>query len=103
MTYYILNVLKSTTKRVGRRLVALMNGCDRDELSAVNLRYIEKLYGEYGPEVLDLVRANLKRALQIIFHVLWQKKGKYIIGYMIDQGTWLFDSGSRQDFGLGQS
>ncbi|KAM7529090.1 hypothetical protein LguiB_032500 [Lonicera macranthoides] len=83
MTYYILNVLKSTTKRVGRRLVALMNGCDRDELSAVNLRYIEKLYGEYGPEVLDLVRANLKRALQIIFHVLWQKVNYSLgLGYL---------------------
>ncbi|KAM7523550.1 hypothetical protein LguiA_013452 [Lonicera macranthoides] len=69
----LLNALKLTAKRVGSRLVALMKGCEREELSAVNLRYIEKLYGEYGLEVLDHVRANPKKALQIIFRRLWQK------------------------------
>lgn len=72
--------LKSTAERVDSMVKSrgrLVDGCDREELSVVHMRYIEELYGDYGPDVVDLMHADadVEGVLRVILQRarLWQK------------------------------
>ena len=45
-----------------------------DFLDKKNLRCIEEIYGEYGLDIIDVLRLNLTKALLLILHRLEQKK-----------------------------
>ncbi|CAM6112569.1 unnamed protein product [Calypogeia fissa] len=44
-----------------------------DHLSAINLRCIERIYGDHGLDVIDLLRKNAPIALPVVLSRLWQK------------------------------
>ncbi|XP_010471006.1 PREDICTED: paired amphipathic helix protein Sin3-like 4 [Camelina sativa] len=81
----LLESVVSATNRV-EELLAKMNSnelktdtpiCIEDHLTALNLRCIERLYGDHGLDVLDLLRKNAYLALPVILTRLKQKQEEW--------------------------
>ncbi|CAH8363812.1 unnamed protein product [Eruca vesicaria subsp. sativa] len=82
----LLESVNSATNRV-EELLAKINSnemktdtpiCIEDHLTALNLRCIERLYGDHGLDVLDLLRKNAYLALPVILTRLKQKQEEWI-------------------------
>ncbi|KAI3975881.1 hypothetical protein MKX01_030726 [Papaver californicum] len=78
----LIGSVDSTTKRVEELVGKIQDNTIKpetriqieDHLTAVNLRCIERLYGDYGLEILDILRKNTIPALLTILKRLKQKQ-----------------------------
>ncbi|KAF3519879.1 hypothetical protein DY000_02063518 [Brassica cretica] len=82
----LLESVNSATNRV-EELLAKINSnelktdipiCIEDHLTALNIRCIERLYGDHGLDVLDLLKKNAYLALPVILTRLKQKQEEWI-------------------------
>ncbi|XP_073018973.1 paired amphipathic helix protein Sin3-like 2 isoform X2 [Primulina eburnea] len=81
----LLESVSSTAKRVEELLNSINNnsiGSDsriivEDHLTVLNLRCIERLYGEHGLDVMDILRKNATLALPVILTRLKQKQEEW--------------------------
>ncbi|XP_060193680.1 paired amphipathic helix protein Sin3-like 2 isoform X1 [Lycium barbarum] len=79
----LLESVSSTAKRVEELLNAINdNSIDgplriEDQFSALNLRCIERLYGDHGLDVMDILRKNPPLALPVILTRLKQKQEEW--------------------------
>ncbi|KAL0385641.1 UNVERIFIED_CONTAM: Paired amphipathic helix protein Sin3-like 3 [Sesamum radiatum] len=81
----LLESVNATAKRV-EELLDSMNAhtnktdspfCIEDHLTALNLRCIERLYGDHGLDVMDVLRKNAPLALPVILTRLKQKQEEW--------------------------
>ncbi|KAI3467443.1 hypothetical protein Pfo_024106 [Paulownia fortunei] len=81
----LLESVNATAKRV-EELLDRMNAhtnktdssfCIEDHLTALNLRCIERLYGDHGLDVMDVLRKNAPLALPVILTRLKQKQEEW--------------------------
>ncbi|EYU22456.1 hypothetical protein MIMGU_mgv1a019853mg, partial [Erythranthe guttata] len=78
----LLESVKATAKRVEELLDSMNDHTNKtnssvnieDHLTVLNLRCIERLYGEHGLEVMDMLRKNAPVALPVILTRLKQKQ-----------------------------
>ncbi|KAL3694267.1 hypothetical protein R1sor_007918 [Riccia sorocarpa] len=78
-----LDMLLESTNVTARRVAELLENLQdpsfsklahvEDHLSAINLRCIERIYGDHGLDVIDLVKKNTSNALPVILNRLKQK------------------------------
>ncbi|CAN1852663.1 Paired amphipathic helix protein Sin3-like 4 [Linum perenne] len=81
----LLESVNVTTKRVEELLDKINNttikGEDpirvEDHLTAINLRCIERLYGDHGLDVMDVLRKNMSLALPVVLTRLKQKQEEW--------------------------
>ncbi|XP_042020797.1 paired amphipathic helix protein Sin3-like 3 isoform X2 [Salvia splendens] len=81
----LLESVNATTKRVEELLDSMNSHTDKtessfqidDHLTAVNLRCIERLYGDHGLDVRDVLRKNAPLALPVILTRLKQKQEEW--------------------------
>ncbi|KAL1556710.1 paired amphipathic helix protein Sin3-like 3 isoform X1 [Salvia divinorum] len=81
----LLESVNATTKRVEELLDSMNSHTDKTEssshidghLTAVNLRCIERLYGDHGLDVRDVLRKNAPLALPVILTRLKQKQEEW--------------------------
>ncbi|PIN24928.1 hypothetical protein CDL12_02316 [Handroanthus impetiginosus] len=81
----LLESVNATTKRVEELLDSInadINNTDssfhiEDHLTALNLRCIERLYGDHGLDVMDVLRKNAPLALPVILTRLKQKQEEW--------------------------
>ncbi|XP_042010268.1 paired amphipathic helix protein Sin3-like 3 isoform X2 [Salvia splendens] len=81
----LLESVNATTKRVEELLDSMNSHTDKtgssshigDHLTAVNLRCIERLYGDHGLDVRDVLRKNAPLALPVILTRLQQKQEEW--------------------------
>ncbi|XP_042006838.1 paired amphipathic helix protein Sin3-like 3 isoform X1 [Salvia splendens] len=81
----LLESVNATTKRVEELLDSMNYHTDKigssshigDHLTAVNLRCIERLYGDHGLDVRDVLRKNAPLALPVILTRLKQKQEEW--------------------------
>ncbi|KAF8102258.1 hypothetical protein N665_0199s0033 [Sinapis alba] len=82
----LLESVNSATNRVEELLAKLNSNelktdtpiCIEDHLTALNMRCIERLYGDHGLDVLDLLKKNAYLALPVILTRLKQKQEEWI-------------------------
>ncbi|CAF2193558.1 unnamed protein product [Brassica rapa] len=82
----LLESVNSATNRVEELLAKLNSNelktdtpiCIEDHLTALNIRCIERLYGDHGLDVLDLLKKNAYLALPVILTRLKQKQEEWI-------------------------
>ncbi|CAN1816987.1 Paired amphipathic helix protein Sin3-like 4 [Linum perenne] len=80
----LLESVNVTTKRV-EELMEKINNTNKgdlpvryeDHLTALNLRCIERLYGDHGLDVMDVLRRNMSLALPVILTRLKQKQEEW--------------------------
>ncbi|XP_071927968.1 paired amphipathic helix protein Sin3-like 3 [Coffea arabica] len=77
----LIESVNTTTKRV-EDLLDKMNDdsspiCVEDHFTALNLRCIERLYGDHGLDVMDVLRKNAPLALPVILTRLKQKQEEW--------------------------
>ncbi|CAL1413731.1 unnamed protein product [Linum trigynum] len=80
----LLESVNVTTKRVEELLEKINNSnkedapiCLEKHLTALNLRCIERLYGDHGLDVMDVLRKNTSPALPVILTRLKQKQEEW--------------------------
>ncbi|CAI0386549.1 unnamed protein product [Linum tenue] len=80
----LLESVNATTKRVEELLEKINNTnkgdgpiCLEEHLTALNLRCIERLYGDHGLDVMDVLRKNASPALPVILTRLKQKQEEW--------------------------
>uniref|UniRef100_A0A803PD15 Histone deacetylase interacting domain-containing protein n=1 Tax=Cannabis sativa TaxID=3483 RepID=A0A803PD15_CANSA len=81
----LLESVNVTTKRVVELLEKINNNTVKtdspirieDHFTALNMRCIERLYGDHGLDVVDVVRKNTSHALPIILNRLKQKQEEW--------------------------
>ncbi|KAK1280748.1 Paired amphipathic helix protein Sin3-like 4 [Acorus gramineus] len=81
----LLESVNATTKRVEELLEKMQNSTIKvenpfkleDHFTALNLRCIERLYGDHGLDVLDVLRRNASLALPVILTRLKQKQEEW--------------------------
>ncbi|KAI4314256.1 hypothetical protein L6164_027183 [Bauhinia variegata] len=81
----LLESVNVTTKRVEELLDKINNNtikgdspiCIEEHLTALNLRCIERLYGDHGLDVMDVLRKNAPLALPVILTRLKQKQEEW--------------------------
>ncbi|KAJ8546294.1 hypothetical protein K7X08_018877 [Anisodus acutangulus] len=79
----LLESVSSTAKRVEELLNAINDNsidgpiCIGDQFTALNLRCIERLYGDHGLDVMDILRKNPPLALPVILTRLKQKQEEW--------------------------
>ncbi|KAG2321569.1 hypothetical protein Bca52824_014782 [Brassica carinata] len=82
----LLESVNSATNRVEELLAKITSNelktdtsfCIEDHLTALNIRCIERLYGDHGLDVLDLLKKNAYLALPVILTRLKQKQEEWI-------------------------
>ncbi|KAJ4874710.1 Paired amphipathic helix protein Sin3-like 4 [Raphanus sativus] len=82
----LLESVNSATNRVEELLAKISSNelktdtpiCIEDHLTALNIRCIERLYGDHGLDVLDLLKKNAYLALPVILTRLKQKQEEWI-------------------------
>ncbi|KAL2939201.1 Paired amphipathic helix protein Sin3-like 2 [Bienertia sinuspersici] len=80
----LLESVSSTAKRVEDLLTAVNNGIStngtiriEEHFTPLNLRCIERLYGDHGLDVMDILRKNPAHALSVILTRLKQKQEEW--------------------------
>uniref|UniRef100_M4CID4 Histone deacetylase interacting domain-containing protein n=1 Tax=Brassica campestris TaxID=3711 RepID=M4CID4_BRACM len=81
----LLESVNSATNRVEELLAKINNNelktdtpiCIEDHLTALNIRCIERLYGDHGLDVIDLLKKNAYLALPVILTRLKQKQEEW--------------------------
>ncbi|XXG59224.1 hypothetical protein AAC387_Pa04g1344 [Persea americana] len=82
----LLESANATTKRVEEFLEKIHTGsikpesqiCIDDHFTALNIRCIERLYGDHGLDVIDVIRKNACLALPVILSRLKQKQEEWL-------------------------
>ncbi|CAN8311913.1 unnamed protein product [Cochlearia groenlandica] len=75
-------------ENINNNTVSTETVCIENYLSSMNLRCIERLYGDHGLEIIDLLKKNMHSALPVILTRLTQKQEEWVRCHSDFQKIW---------------